>query len=126
ANGLPTLRRHPWRAHARPVSAEHPCWLDAKRQLAGFFAGWPKAWTGQGLCRRFAGRGFDVTLPGAGQVFRMRLRDFLRYAAKNADFLPPRWDAEPLYLFDPKPPMALRALRPPQLSAAPDLARQCR
>ncbi|CAE7849378.1 unnamed protein product, partial [Symbiodinium necroappetens] len=33
---------------------------------------------------------------------------------------------EPLYLFDPKPPMALRALRPPQLSATPDLARQCR
>ncbi|CAE7567205.1 unnamed protein product, partial [Symbiodinium sp. CCMP2456] len=126
AHGIPSLRRQLWRTKARPVSAEEPCWLDAKKQLAGLFAGWPGSWTGQGLGRRFAGRSFDVTLPGAGQVFRMRLRDFLHYAASNADFLPPRWDAESLYLFDPKPPLALRALRPPQLSAAPDLARQCR
>ncbi|CAE7227604.1 Parp14 [Symbiodinium natans] len=120
------LRRMPWQSHHRPVRADQPCWLDARQQLGALFHGWPGAWKPGRLRRRFGRRHFAVTLPGAGQVFRMRLRDFLRYAAANADFLPPRWDAEPLYLFDPNPPMALRALRPPKLSALPDLARQCR
>lgn len=73
-------------------------WAEAL--LPQYFAAWPGAWQLPRLRRRFARRRFSVALPGAGEVFRMELCHFLRYASSGAgagDALPPRWDAEPLY-----------------------------
>ncbi|CAK9020501.1 unnamed protein product, partial [Durusdinium trenchii] len=107
------------------VCPEQPCHFQ-EVQLGHFFAGWPGAWTPWRLRKTFGPRRFRVALPGAGEVYRMELDHFLRYAFESSisDSQPPRWDAEPLYLFDPKPPLALRPLRQPQLSTQLDLARE--
>lgn len=128
ASWAEVLQRRKWLEGEVPIlSPEKPYLLDAKALLPQYFAAWPGAWQLPRLRRRFARRRFSVALPGAGEVFRMELCHFLRYASSGAgagDALPPRWDAEPLYLFDPLPPMALRPLRQLRLCAQPDLARE--
>ncbi|CAE8594989.1 unnamed protein product [Polarella glacialis] len=123
------LKREAWPAgSSHPLRrVDSPLWLDAREQLPGCFSGWPNTcWTAKTLRRRFGRRKFTVVQPGAGKTYQMRLEDFFRYAATNRDFLPPRWDAEPLYLFEPKPPLSLRvSLREPRLCAAPNIARSC-
>lgn len=128
SSGRGGLQRQVWQP-ASPVVAEGsgPVWLDAKRDLPAFFGGWPWLnWTSKPLRRLMGPQRFAVVLPGAGLRLQMKLRDFLTYAAVNCDFFPPRWDAEPLYLFESQPPRALRAcLREPSLSSAPNIARSC-
>eukprot|EP00435_Cladocopium_sp_Y103_P070435 s1246_g35.t1 len=97
ASWAEALQRQNWVEGEMPIlSPEKPYFLDAKALLPRYFAAWPGAWQLPTLGRRFARRRFSVALPGAGEVFRMELGHFLRYArlAGAGDALPPRWDAE--------------------------------